>query len=137
MAIKIVREDVSKNGQELHALLRIETCRATNHPGFAYLPKLLDYFTHGKKGQHLCLVLELLGPSVSYARPKKGYSMCSALLAVQCLHHLDIVHGGRFSSFEFGLNLLTIIVDIHENNILFHCSEQEKRKIGQTPKFTH
>lgn len=68
---------------------------------------LLDEFVHsGPNGLHACLILELLGPSVStYVEERcpngrmpgmlaKEVSR-QALLGLECLHHLGISHGGK------------------------------------------
>ncbi|KAI1167962.1 kinase-like protein [Nemania serpens] len=82
-----------------------------DHPGQHHLVPLLDHFTVvGPNGTHDCLVLELLGPSVSEVAERFGRlppdiaksTAYQALLGIDFLSRQKIAHG-----------------DLHTNNIAF------------------
>lgn len=107
VSLKVIRAENSENNLELRILQRIQQ-GTTQHPGHKYLPRLLDHFYEGSaERRNLFLVLELLGPNVNDVmrfRPKQRFNLSSScrriskqlLLAVDCLHSLGIVHGGKF-----------------------------------------
>ena len=82
----------------------------TSHPGYTHVLTLIDHFQHtGPNGTHLCLVSEVLGPSIgellnapgrhatdSTRYPKTVVREISrqALLGLQYIHNAGVVHGG-------------------------------------------
>ncbi|KAG8670498.1 hypothetical protein FPOAC1_009919 [Fusarium poae] len=64
VAVKIKVAD-AKHNRELD-ILRALSCLPKHHPGSSHINRMLDHFTLvGPNGSHDCLVLELVGPSVS------------------------------------------------------------------------
>ena len=60
VALKIATADSTSSSREVSTLQSLQLRGVS-----AYIPQLLDYFTHkGPNGVHQCLVSELLGPSV-------------------------------------------------------------------------
>lgn len=79
-----------------------------HHPGSSHANQMLDHFTlGGPNGSHECLVLELVGPSVSDAiefycnihrlpvKVAKSFAK-QALRGLDFLVANDIAHGGKF-----------------------------------------
>ena len=85
----------------------LEANSDTQHPGYKYIPRLLDHFYHdGSNGRSLFLVLERLGPSIWFAihealtdwRLDLSLSRQVSrqlILAIDYLHDRGIVHGGK------------------------------------------
>lgn len=60
-----MRADTSQGSRDLHNL-QLLADRSQGKPSAKYIVSVLDSFTHqGPNGTHLCIVFELLGPSVS------------------------------------------------------------------------
>jgi serine/threonine protein kinase len=108
VSIKVVVADKSEveNG-ELEILQYIRANGDPEHPGRNHILPLLDSFKHtGPNGQHLCVVLELLGAKTSTVAEKcPNYRLDGnlarrvseqLLLAVDYLHSCGIAHGGKF-----------------------------------------
>lgn len=105
VALKVSVADVGKESQELKVL---RTLAGLNSRGIGsrHVMRLLDHFQiQGPNGKHECLVLELLGPSItdvvetrfnderlpgSLARA----SVQQAFLGLAYLHKHNIIHGG-------------------------------------------
>ena len=103
VAIKILCAEVSSQGPELKVLNYLKQS-STDHPGRRYVALLLDHFElHGPNGTHLCLVSEVLGPSIAYLigkdlqlRGKIARKVARQLVqAVAFLHSQGVCHGGR------------------------------------------
>lgn len=103
-ALKILRADLSARGQhlELQVIQRLEQagwgCNA--HPS---LIQIQSWFTvDSANGQHLCLVLPLLGPSLDNFRARRAMDgktrrgVCEQLAhAVNYLHAFGFCHSGK------------------------------------------
>lgn len=120
---------------ELEILRHIGTHGDPQHPGRNHVIDLLDTFHHtGPNGQHLCVVLELLGPNVSsVAEDSLHYRLDGhvarkisrqSLLAVDFLHSCGVAHGGK--TLRFVMIVILSLADIHMGNILFRLSESDK-----------
>lgn len=109
VAVKISTSD--RKCEQIHRQLKVMRAIAgfsknMEHPGAAAVVRLLDHFqTDGPNGTHECLVLELLGPSITDvldARFKDNRLPAElarkiarqALLGVDYLHQHGIGHGG-------------------------------------------
>ena len=79
-----------------------------SHGGKKHVIQLLDHFRHeGPNGMHLCLVLELLGPSIlskaeSYSTNRLPGDIAweaskQIVHGLTYIHALGIVHGGQLS----------------------------------------
>ncbi|KAL2194721.1 kinase-like domain-containing protein [Corynascus similis CBS 632.67] len=113
VSIKIVVANGSETqNHELKILQHLQASDIHSHPGRSSVPQLLDSFFHeGPNGQHLCVVLEVLGPRVSWlAEHSRNYRLNPNLSrrisrrvveAVAYLHSCGVAHG-----------------DIHMGNIL-------------------
>ncbi|KAL2201500.1 kinase-like domain-containing protein [Corynascus similis CBS 632.67] len=113
VSIKIVVANGSETeNHELEILQHVHANDLPSHPGRNSVMQLLDSFFHeGPNGRHLCVVLEPLGPSVSWVAEKsQNYRLkadfarrVSARIveAVTYLHSCGVAHG-----------------DIHMGNIL-------------------
>ena len=71
MALKILQNYATKGKKrtdELNLCLRIASAEP-NHPGYQHIVPLLDNFVqNGPNGEHLCLIMELLGESLANMR---------------------------------------------------------------------
>jgi len=132
-AIKILTSDVTslqgKDAFELEVLERISTTQSslTNKR----LLQLQDHFRiTGEHGEHLCLVTEPLGPSLSDVQstmeskclplPLVKHVTRQLLEGLQVLHdQCHTVHTGDIYSNPFFQAFLTLSVDIKPDNILF------------------
>ncbi|KAJ8110712.1 hypothetical protein ONZ43_g5805 [Nemania bipapillata] len=113
VSIKIVvASGPETQDHELEILRHLQANDLHSHPGRSNVTQLLDFFSHeGPNGRHLCLVLELLGPRVSWVAEKSQNYRLNADLArrvsghvaeaVAYLHSRGVAHG-----------------DIHMGNIL-------------------
>ena len=101
------------------------------HPGRKYIPTLKDHFyVDGPNGRHLCLVMDVAGPSVFCVQ--EHCEVCrlttklvrkvskQVMLAVDYLHQCGIAHGGvcSFDCWIIG-TCSQRLIDIHTRNILF------------------
>ncbi|KAK6198454.1 hypothetical protein LQW54_010283 [Pestalotiopsis sp. IQ-011] len=115
VSIKVV--DASESTKKNHELEVLEHLQANDnrdsHPGSSNVAQLLDSFVHeGPNGQHLCVVMELLGPTLPQVAQISPECRLKAHLvrhvsgqivkAVAYLHSCGVTHG-----------------DIHTGNILF------------------
>jgi serine/threonine-protein kinase SRPK3 len=118
---------------ELEFLLAIKDAR------FSYLARLHDHFElTGPHGQHLCLVMNVLGPSVQTIRmsaPTRTLAVHSVKTIVALLlegltelHQLGIVHTGETLFFHCCLRsslCSQYFADIKADNILFQVDGEE------------
>ena len=107
VSVKVVVASKSEvHNPELQILQKIRENNDPHHPGRKHVPQLLDWFYHdGPNGRHLCLVLEILGPSVSTAMEHCRTGRLDGnlarrvsrqlLYATSYLHSCGVVHGGR------------------------------------------
>lgn len=100
--MKILTAERSKNSRELESYQRLAK------PGLStFFVQLRDHFFHqGPNGSHLCLVTELLGPSLPrileelsdkdrWLAPNIVLKIARQLLeAIQALHRAGLAHGG-------------------------------------------
>lgn len=108
VAVKISiseRQPRSKDRQ-LH-VMRAIAASSSQHPGAASVMKIIDNFTlNGPNGTHQCMVLELLGPSISdvldvrFADNRLPGALAKkvarqTLLGLDYLHQHGIGHGGK------------------------------------------
>ncbi|KAF2873063.1 kinase-like domain-containing protein [Massariosphaeria phaeospora] len=132
VCIKIFSAKASKLTQELQVMQQLAACRKPDHPGYKHVVRMLDHFYHtSKNGEHLCLVIERLGPSIdrvnalyqgehfnNRGRPNdwrthfmdlsQTRNVCrQLLLAVDYIHSCGVVNG-----------------DIHSRNVLFRFSDK-------------
>jgi hypothetical protein len=119
VTLKIVVAQKSRElDHELRILTYLEENSDTSHPGYKHcVIHLLDSFYHvGPNGQHLCLVFNVLGPSVAYfANRGPNFRLdgslardvsAQLLLAVDYLHSSGIAHGGKLI---FILKVITVV----------------------------
>jgi serine/threonine-protein kinase SRPK3 len=108
--------DTSKGSKELQNIRTISQL-IQNRPGSWQLCQLLDHFFYeGPNGKHLCLVQELLGPTLGtvldyynsdkdnteYLRPSTILNISKQLLkTVASLHSVGISHGGTSTTPAF------------------------------------
>ena len=131
MALKVLAADQSTtHNRELEVLQRIKEHDHLSHPGRKHISQLLDSFYHeGPNGRHLCVVMELLGPSAfSVAERSQNYRLDGnlarrvsrqLLYATQYLHYCGIAHGGRSIPKRLGISSNSFTLDIHTGNVLF------------------
>ena len=110
VSIKVVIAGMSEApNRELQILQSLQETGDSNHPGRIYVSRLLDWFYHdGPNGRHLCLVSELLGPSVSAVADKcRNFRLDGnlarrvsrqLLYATSYLHSRGVAHGGKLWS---------------------------------------
>ena len=90
-----------------------------SHGGKKHVIQLLDHFRHeGPNGMHLCLVLELLGPSIlskaeSYSTNRLPGDIAweaskQIVHGLTYIHALGIVHGGQLDICILALILLNV-----------------------------
>lgn len=71
------------------------------HPGFRYIPQLIDSFTHaGPNGSHVCLVVEPMGENfASFGTLFPSLIMqrftSQLLLALDYAHRSGVIHTGK------------------------------------------
>jgi serine/threonine-protein kinase SRPK3 len=104
VALKIIVASVEQDCKEsgiLQALMR----KSTSHPGQNNVLSLLDNFMiEGPNGQHLCLVLQVAGPSITslnyspgaVAGSRRLRSHLARKVAKQTVEALDFVHSCGF-----------------------------------------
>ena len=101
------------------------------HPGKKYVVQLLDQFQHeGPNGTHSCLVLELLGPSISSEAESYSSNRLPGNISweaskqivqrLEYIHARGIAHGGQSESSHSlqDANQCTP-VDLHPGNVVF------------------
>jgi serine/threonine-protein kinase SRPK3 len=108
LALKILQSSATKGkirSDELNLALRAAAAD-TSHPGYQHVALLLDNFIQkGPNGDHLCLVMELLGESLGTMRRRLEGSRFPVafvkdvarqmLLGLDCLHtSCGIIHTG-------------------------------------------
>lgn len=121
VSIKVVV--ASESTEKNHELKILQHLQANNnsysHPGCSHVTQLLDSFFHeGPNGRHLCVVLELLGPTLfQVAERSQNYRLKADLArhvsgqivkAVAYLHSCGVVHGGEHTS----LNAEDVLSDL-------------------------
>ena len=108
MSIKILAADQSSEGscRELRILSYLSGITpAMEHPGRRYIPTLRDHFyVDGPNGRHLCLVTDVVGPTVSCVQDHCEVRRLTTklvrkvskqvMLAVDYLHQCGLAHGG-------------------------------------------
>jgi serine/threonine-protein kinase SRPK3 len=107
VAIKITIADRSTQRQELSNLYTTEQ-KADGNPETKYFTRILDEFVHeGPNGSHLCLVSELLGPTVNIIardyidvgeqlEPRTLLRISRQLIqGIAFLHDAGFAHGGK------------------------------------------
>ncbi|KAF8542412.1 kinase-like domain-containing protein [Trichophaea hybrida] len=115
----VVAEKPEKICHELQILKHLATSRSDS-PGRKYVLHLLDsFYVTGPNGQHLCIVLDVLGPGCSRVAERSRNNRLSGaqarkvskqlLMAVNFLHESGVAHGD--------------IHTIHTGNILFRVLE--------------
>ena len=117
--------------RELMVLRHLNNTGCRDHPGYKHVLRMLDEFhVDGPNGRHMCIVSDVVGPSVAY-HPMKTTERPSGqlarslsrqlLLAVDYLHKAGVVHGGKISGIScFEQSLIDPSwVDIHPGNVLF------------------
>jgi hypothetical protein len=120
VSIKIVVASESKNtNHELEILQHLQANDPHSHPGRSNVTQLLDSFFHeGPNGRHLCVVLELLGPTLfRVAEQSQNHRLKADLArrvsghvvkAVAYLHSCGVAHGGE----DILLNVETQLSDL-------------------------
>ncbi len=110
-ALKILKAEETEARSELNMLQRLAELQS-DHPGRNHVRTLIDHFTiHGPNGDHLCIVTDLAGPSLSQvynllgcdqiagARRLQadlaGKAVRQLVAAVDFLHSHKICHGGE------------------------------------------
>jgi serine/threonine protein kinase len=159
VALKVLIARVMEVSNELNFLRHLKQVSGT--VGFKYVTELLDDFTHtsGPNGIHICLVFELMGPSVSTMieelpsykkyRDHRKYQypiwMAKRILK-QCLQGLEFLHTNGIAHGDlqpgnmlFGLNNMELIgadqLRQDENYKYGSISSPVRRKDGKTDKW--
>ncbi|KAF7307275.1 Protein kinase [Mycena indigotica] len=112
VSLKIIEACRSESPSEFAVLKHLEATYDAEDEGSQYVVRMLDHFVHeGPNGAHLCIVQELLGPSLTLdlerfydsALPSETASRLvgQLVLAVDYLHKRGVAHG-----------------DLHTGNIL-------------------
>lgn len=122
VALKVLSNDTYNDGQKLwerEIMIKMRDVAATSkHPGRKHIVKLLDTFEHpGDPRPHVCLVMQLQGPSIQdqmihHARARVPYHAAKRM-ALQLAQALDFMHT------ECGV----IHTDITADNILLQSSK--------------
>lgn len=120
VAIKIVKAKWSDQFRELLALRALSE-HAKGNLGSKYIVQLVDDFrTEGPNGSHLCLVLEMLGPTINITvddyhqvgerlDAESIVKISTQLLeALTFLHEKGLAHGGIVGRYLFGLVRATL-----------------------------
>lgn len=132
MALKISTASSEALNQEASILQSLQRCTASK-----YIVELYDVFTHdGPNGSHLCIVTELLGPSVetvisdyhSGGERLDRHDIIrlakQLLLGISATHEAGFAHGGKQASFhENYQELMDSNVDISGANVVFTASK--------------
>ena len=107
-ALKVVVAHESFSTSELAICKHLATHKAGDVPEADFIAEMIDHFeVEGPNGRHLCLVMELLGPSLELMlnHTKPPFAICARMItqisrAVAYLHYRGVVHGGS-SSVQF------------------------------------
>ena len=121
MTLKVVVASKSdETNRELVVLQALKEQGDPEHPGRKHVSHILDSFhLQGPNGQHLCIVLDLLGPNISSVADRcqnyrlDGHLARSVsrqlLLAVDYLHSAGVTHGGKFGySLYYSVDLILV-----------------------------
>ncbi|KAF8465285.1 kinase-like domain-containing protein [Kalaharituber pfeilii] len=114
VSIKVIvaQQSDEHSSRELRILRHLS--RSTrSHAGKRYIPTLIDnFYLHGPNGRHLCLVMDVVGPTASFFQEQSKWGRSTPklaqmasrqlMLAVDYLHQCGVAHG-----------------DIHVGNVLF------------------
>ena len=98
-----VAEKSGELDHELCILKHLNHSSDNTHPGNKHIVHLLDHFyIDGPNGRHLCLIFDVLGPTVATLAQRHRLDGClgrdismQVLVAVDYLHSLGIVHGSE------------------------------------------
>lgn len=127
VAIKIIVAEGAEPYREISNLNLLSSSKATQD-GSAQVVSLVDHFTIcGPNGTHACIVLELLGPSVSVYSdhcmrsgrlPPHAVKRIArdTLLGLQYIHSKGIGHGGTYTH-DVSRTLPDLKIDLHTGNI--------------------
>lgn len=139
MALKIISSEASISGnRELRILRQLSETIPSSQGGHKHVVQLLDDFNHsGPNGVHVCLVLELLGPSVSAATKALfvddrlpgivAKKACKQIvLALEALHKQGSGHGGKQVGGKTKLNSSDLLPDLHTGNLAFIIPEMKQ-----------
>lgn len=114
-ALKILRADLStpETYPELRTLWSLEQRRKESHPGLIHIQD--SFVVSSANGDHCCIVLPLLGPSLCDKRVLEAMScdtrqsVCEQLAhAVNYIHAFDVYHTGKFKKLSLRFNLFHI-----------------------------
>ncbi|KAF7322179.1 Protein kinase [Mycena kentingensis (nom. inval.)] len=108
-SLKIISASRSNTATELAVLQHLEATYDAAEDGSQHVPRMRDHFEHeGPNGRHLCIVGEVLGPSLSGAvaelfhefwdngclPPAIAHRLCGQItLALAYLHKRGVAHG--------------------------------------------
>jgi len=104
VALKIIVASIRQNFKELGFLQKLAK-EPTSHPDQDCVVSLLDNFTiEGPNGRHVCLVLQISGPSITslnyspgaVARSRRLRAQLALRVAKQTVQALDFVHSQGF-----------------------------------------
>ena len=130
VAVKVSVAEIHSKGQELKVLRSLAEL-SSGEPGSQHVMQLLDHFqVEGPNGKHECLVLEVLGPSISdIVQDRFGYgrlpgrlaktSVRHALTGLAYLHEHDIGHGGTPGADLVRGEPYLHPIDLHTRNLAF------------------
>ena len=111
VALKLLTADKSQERNELRVYQHLQA-RGTKHGTNTHVAQLLDHFeVEGPYGNHLCLILPLLGPSLASFQSSRGMKIkpdVAQLLASQMIQAVDQLHKNGI-----------VPGDISADNILF------------------
>lgn len=107
----LAAEADSSANRELAILQHLKSHDDPQHPGHKHVQQLLDsFYIQGPNGKHLCIVWELMGPSLSAVADtlparrldtKLALKFIEQLLqAVDYIHSCGVVHGGKLLPHE-------------------------------------
>ncbi|KPM42257.1 hypothetical protein AK830_g4292 [Neonectria ditissima] len=147
VAVKISVSNRQPKPKDLQLqVMRTIATSSLKHPGAAFMMKLLDHFEFdGPNGTHKCLVLELLGPSISdvleVRLADKGLPGELAkkvarqiLLGLDYLHQHGIVHGDLHTrNIAFALPLLDSAGEDELSRILGKPELGQVRRVNGEP----
>ena len=107
LSLKILTAEASQSSEELEVLKHLQDHFDENEEGNQHVLRMLDHFDHqGPNGLHLCIVTELMGPSLASDIEElydddifppeiaKRFAFQVAL-GVKYLHKRNVVHGGN------------------------------------------
>lgn len=137
-SLKIIVAEASTNAFELDVVYRIKENRTIGaFPGNEYVMEIFDEFLlEGPNGVHLCIVSELLGPSIQQPDLEEIFpedcfpigmakKMCVQIVrGLAHLHRCKVVHGGMFTNLSLSRICIVIarpiprLSDLHPSNML-------------------